>query len=76
MKRVAFQGIAGAYSEEAVRQFFGPEVESVPCERMDDVFPAVESGDADCGMVPVENAVAGSVSRSYELLMERASSRI
>jgi prephenate dehydratase len=71
MTKVAFQGIAGAYSEEAIRQFFGPEVESVPYRTLDNVFPAVESGDADYGMVPVENAVAGSVARSYELLMER-----
>jgi prephenate dehydratase len=71
MTRVAFQGIAGAYSEEAIRQFFGLEVESVPCRTLDDVFPIVENGDADYGMVPVENAVAGSVVRSYELLMER-----
>jgi prephenate dehydratase len=71
MTKVAFQGIAGAYSEEAIRQFFGPEVESVPCRTLDDVFPVVENGDADYAMVPVENAVAGSVIRSYELLMER-----
>ncbi len=71
MTRVAFQGIAGAYLEEAIRQFFGPEVESVPCRTLDDVFPVVENGDGDYGMVPVENAVAGSVVRSYELLMER-----
>jgi prephenate dehydratase len=71
MTRVAFQGIAGAYSEEAIRQFFGSEIESVPCRTLDDVFPAVENGKADYGMVPVENAVAGSVTRSYELLMER-----
>jgi len=71
MTRIAFQGVAGAYSEEAIRQFFGPEIESVPCRALDDVFPAVESGDVDYGMVPVENAVAGSVTRSYELLMER-----
>lgn len=71
MTRVAFQGIAGAYSEEAIRQFFGPEVESIPCETLDDVFPMVEDGDADYAMIPVENSVAGSVIRSYELLMER-----
>jgi prephenate dehydratase len=71
MTRVAFQGIAGAYSEEAIRQFFGPDVESIPYRTLDDVFPAVENGEADCAMVPVENAVAGSVNRSYELLMER-----
>ena len=70
MPRVAFQGVAGAYSEEAIRQYFGPDVESVPCRTLDELLPAVEHGDADYGMMPVENAVAGSVARSYELLME------
>ncbi|MBN1886372.1 MAG: prephenate dehydratase [Thermoflexales bacterium] len=68
--RVAFQGVAGAYSEEATRQFFGTEVESVACKLLPDVFAAVESRHAEYGMVPVENAVAGSVTESYELLME------
>ncbi len=73
MTRVAFQGVTGAYSEQAVRQFFGPEVESVPCKTLADVFFAVEGQDADYGMLPVENAVAGSVNQSYELLMEHDS---
>jgi prephenate dehydratase len=70
MTRVAFQGVAGAYSEQATRQFFGPEVESVPCRTLADVFIATENNQADYGMLPVENAIAGSVTRSYELLME------
>lgn len=70
MTKVVFQGIAGAYSEEAIRQYFGPDVETIPCKTLDELFPIVERGDADCGMLPVENAVAGSVTRSYELLME------
>jgi prephenate dehydratase len=70
MTRVAFQGIAGAYSEQAIRQFFGPEVESVPCRGLADIFFAVEQHDADYGMLAVENAVAGSVNQSYELLLE------
>jgi prephenate dehydratase len=70
MTKVAFQGVAGAYSEEAIRQYFGLEVETVPCKTLDDIFPMVENGDADYGMVPVENAVAGSVTGSYELMME------
>jgi len=69
-KRVAFQGVAGAYSEQAIRQYFGSEVEGIPCKTLDDLFLAVENGDTDLGMLPVENAVAGSVMRSYELLME------
>ena len=70
MTLVAFQGIAGAYSEQALRQFFGGEAESVPYKALSDIFYAVESGETEYGMLPVENAVAGSVSQSYELLLE------
>jgi len=71
MSRVAFQGVTGAYTEEALRQYFGQETESVPCRTLDQVFRLVESGDADRGILAVENAVGGSVTRAYELLMER-----
>jgi len=70
MTRVAYQGIAGAYSEEAIRQYFGPDVEAVPCGTFAEVFAAVERGEIDHGMLPVENSIAGSVNWSYELLME------
>ena len=69
--KVAFQGVPGAYSEEAIRMFWGSEAEDVPCMTLSEVFDAVENSEADRGMVPVENAIAGSVTRSYELLMER-----
>lgn len=69
MVRISFQGIAGAYSEEATRQYFG-QVETYPCRTFSDVFVAVEEGEADYGMLPIENSLAGSVVQSYELLME------
>lgn len=70
MTTVSFQGIAGAYSEEAIRQFFGPQVESLPGRTFGEVFVTVEEGAADYGMLPIENSLAGSVVQSYELLME------
>ena len=70
MPCVSFQGVAGAYSEEASFQFFGPEVETHPCRTFGDIFVEVEEGSADYGMLPIENSVAGSVVQSYELLME------
>jgi prephenate dehydratase len=70
MTRVAFQGVAGAYSEQAIRQFFGSQAAGVPRETLAETLFALERGDADYAMMPVENAVAGSVSQSYELLME------
>jgi len=68
--KVAFQGVEGAYSEEAVRQFFGSEVEALPCPRFEDIFVAVERGEAEHGVLPIENAVAGSVHQAYDLLMD------
>ncbi|MBX3066914.1 MAG: prephenate dehydratase [Anaerolineae bacterium] len=70
MPTVAFQGVHGAYSEEAIRMHFGDSVETVPCPLLGDVFDAVERGKATYGMVPVENSVAGTVASAYELLME------
>ncbi len=70
MPSVSFQGVAGAYSEEAVRQYFGSETEAVPCRTFSELFAVVEQRGADYGMLPVENSLAGSVVQSYELLME------
>jgi len=70
MSRVAYQGIAGAYSEEAIRRYYGPEAEAVSCASFAEVFAAVERGECAFGMLPVENSIAGSVNWSYELLME------
>ena len=71
MPTVAFQGVTGAYSESAIYQFFGPETQTVSCRTLEGIFEAVETGQADLGLLPVENALAGSLPRAYELLMER-----
>ncbi len=66
--RVAFQGEPGAYSEEAVFSLFG-ETETVQRASFAEVFAAVESGEADQGVVPVENSQAGSINETYDLLL-------
>ena len=70
MTKVAFQGMNGAYSQEAIHQYFGDDVETMPCHAFVDLFAAVESQEAEFAILPVENAVAGSVNQSYELLAE------
>lgn len=70
MPIVAFQGEPGAYSEEAVRQQFGAEVKTLPCQAFEHIFEAVDSGRADFGTVPVENSTAGSINKSFDLLLE------
>lgn len=66
--RVAFQGELGAFSEEAVRIFFGEQAEPVPRREFRDVGQAVVSGDVDYGALPVENTLAGGVGGSYDVL--------
>jgi prephenate dehydratase len=71
MTRVAYQGTPGSYSDLAVHGHFGPSADALPCETFADALSAVERGEAEYAMLPVENSIAGSVNWSYELLMER-----
>ena len=67
---VAFQGQDGAYSQEAALDFFGNRVLTRPCDTLDEVFKLVQKGVLPYGIVPVENSQEGSISRSYDLLLE------
>jgi chorismate mutase/prephenate dehydratase len=67
---VAFQGEIGAYSEEASYQYFGAGARLQPCDNLEDVFQAVETEQAQYGLVPVENSLEGSISRTYDLLLD------
>lgn len=69
-KRVAYLGIKGAYSEQAARQHFGDNIIDVQCQSFNDVFTAIEQGQADYGIQPIENSLAGTVAQSYELLTQ------
>ena len=71
MTTVAFQGVGGAYSETAIYQYFGPTTKTITCSSLAEVFAAVETRQADLGILPVENALTGSHPMAYELLMER-----
>src|SRR5262245_26980032 len=68
--KVAFQGELGAYSEEAVRFFFGPGAEPVPCREFRDVGNAVKGGQVNYGAPPIENTLAGGVGPSLDVLMD------
>jgi prephenate dehydratase len=68
--KAAFQGEHGAFSEEAARRILGREVEALANHSFDEMFAAVISGRADCALAPIENTLAGSVIRNYDLLLE------
>jgi len=67
---VAFQGERGAFSEDAARQLLGSSVETIPCRTFEEMFQAVSTGAADAAAAPIENSLAGSVHKNYDLLME------
>ena len=66
--RVAFQGEPGAYSEQAVFNYFG-NVDTQPCESFEAVFESVVSGRCDSALIPIENSLAGSIHQNYDLLL-------
>ena len=68
--RVAFQGEPGAFSEEAAVKLLGGEIETVPRATFEAMFAAIADGAADLILAPVENSLAGSVYRCYDLLLE------
>src|SRR6267143_3128328 len=68
--RVAFQGEPGAFSEAAAIQLLGHLITTVPRATFDDAFRAIEERSADALLAPVENTLAGSVVRVYDLLLQ------
>src|SRR5215510_1885395 len=68
--KVAFQGERGAYSEEAARRLLGESAETVAQRSFEEMFEAVARGETLCAAVPIENSLAGSVHKNYDLLLE------
>ncbi len=67
--KIAFQGDFGANSDMACRDMF-PDMDPLPCQTFEDAFVALESGDADLAMIPIENTIAGRVADIHHLLPE------
>ena len=68
--RVAFQGEPGAFSEAAAMQLLGESIKTVPHASFEAIFRSITEGTADAVLAPVENSLAGSVVRVFDLLLE------
>ena len=66
-KKIAFQGEPGANSHIALLEAY-PNAEPLPCPTFEDALGAIASGDADLGMIPIENSVAGRVADIHHLM--------
>ena len=67
--RVAYLGPEGTWSHQAARERFGDSVTLIPYPSFDRIFKAVERGDADYGVLPIENSTYGFVSQTMDPLM-------
>ena len=68
MKKIAFQGRRGAYSESAAYHLFGNDIEVIPMDTFEQIFQGIETGAVDGGAIPIENSTAGSIYDNYDLL--------
>ena len=68
--RIVFQGTEGAYSQAAMKKYFGKDINSFHVQTFRDAMEAIEEGSADFAVLPIENSSAGAVNEVYDLLME------
>lgn len=66
--KVGYQGTRGSYSNQAAEEFFGSQENLSAYPAFEDVFKAIDSGEIDYGVVPLENSSVGSVVEVYDLL--------
>lgn len=68
--RVVYQGVPGAYSEQAAVNFFGGGVDTSGLEQFEDCFLALREGRADYAVLPIENSSTGAIRQIYDLLTQ------
>ncbi len=68
--RVVFPGAEGAYTQEAMLEFFGKDVNCFHVDTFRDAMIAIDEGSADYAVLPIENSTAGIVNEIYDMLVE------
>lgn len=68
--RIVFQGTEGAYSEQAMKTYFGERCDSYHVDTWKDAMEAIKNKEADYAVLPIENSSAGIVSENYDLMVE------
>jgi len=67
--KIGYLGPEGTFSEQAVRKHFGHSSHGLPLSTIEEVFQEVESGDADFGVVPVENSGQGTIQITLDMFL-------
>lgn len=68
--KVGFPGVIGSFSEEALLKFFGEDSDSISYDGFEDVFKAIDTGEIEYGMLPIENSSTGAISDVYDLIQK------
>ncbi len=68
--RVVYQGVEGAYSHAAMREYFGEQINAFHVPKWRDAMEAIAEGAADYAVLPIENSSAGIVADNYDLLVD------
>lgn len=68
--KVVYQGIPGAYQEQAMVKYFGEGVKNFSVPEFKDVVKTLDAGEADYGVLPIENTSAGTVSGIYDMILD------
>ena len=70
LRRIAFQGAPGAFSEEAAVKLIGKEIALVPRPTFESLFSSIDDQSADYILAPIENSLAGFVHACFDLLLD------
>lgn len=69
-KKVAIQGIKGAFHDEAAKVVFGEDIEIVPAHSFEEEIEMLQSGACDFAMMAIENTISGTILSNYELILK------
>lgn len=70
MKRIAIQGIAGSFHEDAARRYFNEDIEVVECKTFTTVCDMIDNDEVDYAVMAIENSIAGSLLNNYQLIRD------
>jgi prephenate dehydratase len=70
MKKVAIQGIAGSFHEDAARRYFDEDIEIVECKSFRKVCELIDTDKVDISVMAIENSIAGSLLNNYGLIRD------
>ncbi len=72
--KVCYFGVPGSHTQQAMEDFFGDEITGISCPTFQSVMEAVEKGEADYGVLPIENSSTGGITANYDLILNYSNS--